>query len=143
MKENHAMASDDVVESADYVDDQESSRLTNDDKQWGMFSHLSALLASLAGVAFVGPLIIWLIKKDQSRFVDYHGKEALNFQLNMLGYSLILVAISVATCGVGLIVTGPLLGVLWIYGIIMPIIAGMDANKGGYYKYPAIIRLIK
>ena len=56
-----------------------------DDKQWGMFAHLSAIAGLMVGgLTFAGPLIIWLIKKDQSKFVDYHGKEALNFQLNVL-----------------------------------------------------------
>ncbi len=115
-----------------------------DDRQWGMFAHLSALLGLfLGGITFVGPLIIWLIKKDQSRFVDYHGKESLNFQLNIFLYSLILVAISFATCGIGMIVTIPLLGVLYVYGIVMPIIAGLAANNGDMYQYPLTFRIIK
>src|SRR5689334_2713589 len=98
--------------------------LTQEERQWGMFAHLSALAGLLVGgLTFIGPLIIWLIKKDESKFVDANGKESLNFQLNILIYSLILVAISFATCGFGLIVTGPLLGALAIYAIVMPIIA--------------------
>jgi uncharacterized Tic20 family protein len=118
--------------------------LDNEERQWGMFAHLSALAGLLVGgLTFIGPLVIWLIKKDESKFVDYHGKEALNFQLNILIYSLVLVAISVATCGVGLIVTGPLLAALGIYAIVMPIIAGMKANEGKLYEYPLTFRMIK
>jgi uncharacterized Tic20 family protein len=124
--------------------DERSLAVTADDRQWGMFAHLSALLGLfVGGMTFLGPLIVWLAKKDQSRFVDYHGKEALNFQLNILIYSLILVAASVVTCGVGLIVTIPLFMVLGVWGIVMPIIAGMKANQGERYEYPATFRIIK
>jgi uncharacterized Tic20 family protein len=118
--------------------------LTADDKQWGMFAHLAVFLGLVAaGLTFIGPLIVWLAKKDQSRFVDYHGKESLNFQLNVLIYSLILVAISLATCGFGVFVTAPLLGALFLFGIIMPILAGLAANRGEMYRYPLTFRMIK
>jgi uncharacterized Tic20 family protein len=113
---------------------------TAEDRQWAMFCHLSALLGLLvAGLTFIGPLVCWLVKKDQSKFVDYHGKESLNFQINILIYTLIAVAITVVTCGFGF----PLIFVPLLYGIIMPIIAGLKANEGNYYEYPATIRLIK
>jgi hypothetical protein len=114
--------------------------LTADDRQWAMFCHLSALLGLLVGgLTFVGPLVCWLMKKDQSKFVDYHGKEALNFQLNILVYTLIAFGITVATCGFAF----PVIFVPLIYGIVMPIIAGMKANEGKYYEYPATLRVIK
>jgi uncharacterized Tic20 family protein len=114
--------------------------LTADDRQWAMFCHLSALLGWLVGgLTFIGPLVCWLMKKDQSKFVDYHGKESLNFQLNILVYTLIAFAITVATCGFGF----PVIFVPLIYGIVMPIIAGLKANEGKYYEYPGTIRVIK
>jgi uncharacterized Tic20 family protein len=127
------------------LEDRPPAVLTQEDRQWAMFAHLSALAGLLVGGMgnFIGPLIIWLIKKDESRFVDEHGKESLNFQLNILIYSLILVAVSVATCGVALFVTGPLLGALMIYAIVMPIIAAIKANEGKPYEYPLTFRLIK
>jgi uncharacterized Tic20 family protein len=113
-----------------------------------MFAHLSALLGMLVGgLSFLGPLIIWLMKKDESKFVDYHGKEALNFQLNVLVYGLIALAVGTVvgtvTCGIGFFLLIPLLGGVGIYGIIMPILAGMKANEGKYYEYPATVRVIK
>jgi uncharacterized Tic20 family protein len=118
--------------------------LTAEDRQWGLFAHLSALLGLLVGgLTFIGPLIVWLVKKDESKFVDYHGKESLNFQLNILIYTLILVAATVGTCGIGLIVTAPLLGALAVYAIVMPIIAGLKANEGKLYEYPLTFRMIK
>jgi uncharacterized Tic20 family protein len=136
----HEDAPPEEYSPADVSPTDEPLSTSADDRQWGMFAHLSALLGLLAGtLTFIGPLIVWLIKKDQSKFVDYHGKEALNFQINILIYSLIGWVIAVVTCFFGIPV--PLL--VLIYGIVMPIIAGMAANRGEMYKYPAIFRLIK
>lgn len=111
-----------------------------DDKQWGMFAHLSAIAGLMVGgFTIAGPLIIWLIKKDQSKFVDYHGKEAVNFQLNVLIYYLVSLIITFATCGIAFPL--PLLVMVW--GIVMPIIAGLAANKGELYRYPFTFRMIK
>jgi uncharacterized Tic20 family protein len=118
--------------------------LTAEERQWAMFAHLSALVGLLVGgLTFLGPLIVWLIKKDESKFVDYHGKEALNFQLNILIYNLICVGIGIATCTIGFVVTGPLMGVIFVLAIVMPIIAGLKANEGKLYEYPLTFRLIK
>jgi uncharacterized Tic20 family protein len=129
-----------------------------------MFAHLSALLGLLVGgLTFIGPLIVWLIKKDQSKFVDAHGKEALNFQLNILVYYLISIPIGIFTCAVGVALTVywqpgvatelariftcgvgfVLTAAVIVYGIVMPIIAGLKANYGEYYQYPLTIRVIK
>jgi uncharacterized Tic20 family protein len=113
---------------------------TPEERTWGMLAHLSAILATaLSAMGFIGPLIVWLIKKDQSKFVDYHGKEALNFQLNLLIYMLIAVGIAFATCGIGI----PLPAAVGIYGVVMCIIAGLKANNGELYRYPFTFRLIK
>ena len=109
--------------------------LSADDKQWGMFCHMSALAGLvIGGLFFVGPLICWLIKKDTSKFVDYHGKESLNFQITLFIVSMI--------CFVT-IVGWLLIPIVAIIAIIMPIIAGLKANEGELYQYPYILRLIK
>jgi uncharacterized Tic20 family protein len=103
-------------------------RLTDDDKQWGMICHI-------AGVAgFIGPLICWMVKKDTSEYVDYHGKEALNFHLNIL----ILILICMVT-----IVGAVVVPFVSVGSIIMSIMAGMKAQEGEYYKYPYIYRIIQ
>ncbi len=105
-----------------------------------MYCHLSALLGLLVGgVTFIGPLLCWLVKKDTSKFVDYHGKESLNFQLNILIYYVIAVAITIASCGFAF----PLIFVPVVYGVVMPVIAGLKANEGNFYEYPATFRMIK
>lgn len=116
------------------------TNLNAEEKQWGMLCHLASYLGLLVGgFTFIGPLACWLIKKDTSRFVDYHGKESLNFHLNILIYVLITIPIGLATCGFGFILTG----LVALYGLIMPAIAATRASNGELYLYPLTIRMIK
>ncbi len=111
---------------------------TPEERQWALLAHLSGLIASmLGGLAFVGPLIVWLIKKDQSAFIADQAKEALNFQIAVTIALLVSFAIAAATC-VGIV----LLPVVGIGSLVFAIIAAMEANKGVAYRYPYTIRLI-
>jgi uncharacterized Tic20 family protein len=122
--------------------------LSAEERQWGMLAHLSSLGGLIAGgLFFLGPLVVWLIKKDQMRFVDDQGKESLNFQLNvfLLGLALGFLAIPLAilTFGFGMFLLFPL-GLAWAaLAIIMPIVAAVKANAGEAYRYPYVLRLIK
>jgi uncharacterized protein len=107
---------------------------TQDERTWGLLAHLSSLIAWLIGLPFIGPLIVWVIKKDESPFVGDQAKEALNFQIAVLIASLICTI----TC-VGLII----LPVIVVGDIVFTVMAAMEANKGVYYRYPYTIRLIK
>ena len=109
--------------------------ISMDDRTWGMMAHLSALVASalLGGMGFVGPLVIWLMKKEESAFVADQAKEALNFQLSAL--------IAALVCLVTLIGI-PLIFVVAIASIIYSIIGGIEANKGVLYRYPYTFRMI-
>ncbi len=106
-----------------------------------------AMLAHLLGAlfGFVGPLIIWLVKKDESRFVDDQGKEALNFQLTLLiAYlvsAILYVVISFVTCGIGSFLPLPL--IVTIFQLVFGIIGSVKANNGEYYRYPCNIRMIQ
>jgi|SRR3954447_5717970 uncharacterized Tic20 family protein len=107
---------------------------TPDERNWGMLAHLSCLIAIwLGGLTFLGPLVVWLIKKDQSPFVADQAKEALNFQLAVF----IVTMICTITC-VGLI----LVPVIIVGDIVFSVLAGIEANKGIYYRYPYTFRLI-
>jgi uncharacterized protein len=101
---------------------------TQEDRTWALLAHLSPIL-----VGFIGPLVIWLIYKDKSPFVNDQAKEALNFQLAVM----IAAFVCTATC-IGAI----LLPVVVIGALVYSIIAGMEANKGIYYRYPYTIRMI-
>jgi uncharacterized Tic20 family protein len=106
--------------------------ITSDDRTMALLAHLLAIF-----VGFFGPLIIWLIKKDQSPFVDEHGKEALNFQISMFIYW--IVAFISLLVLIGLV----LIPILFLMQIILPIMAAVAANRGDSYRYPLTIRLIR
>jgi uncharacterized Tic20 family protein len=103
---------------------------TSDDRTMGMLCHL---LGAFTG--FLGPLIIWLIKKDQSRFVDDQGKEALNFQITMLIGHVIGAATACFTFGLVSVA-------VVIIGLVFSILGALEANKGVRYRYPINIRMI-
>ena len=105
---------------------------------WGMLCHLTAFSGFLIPFGnVIGPLIIWLIKKDQMPFVDDQGKESLNFQITMLIAYIISGILMLVLIGFLLIV------VVGIFDIVMLIIASIKASEGVQYRYPYTIRLIK
>jgi uncharacterized protein len=110
---------------------------SSDERMWGMLAHLASLLGFIPMGNFVGPLVVWLIKKDQMPFVDDQGKESLNFQITILLAAAIVAALFCTPIGIML---APLLAA---YTVIMVIIAAVNANKGIPYRYPFTLRLIR
>ena len=107
-------------------------------RTWCVLCHASALL----GLFFhfpghiVGPLVVWLLKRGDSREIDAHGKEALNFQLSMLIYEAVAVVLCIILIGI------PILFLLHFLNIIFVIVASIQASEGKLYRYPLAIRLI-
>lgn len=123
---------------------------TADDRQWALFAHLGGLIAtaiSATAFGFAAPLIIWLLKKEQSRFVEDQAKEALNFQLTVLLSNLVVASVGSViifmTCGIGWLIVLPALGLIWVFGIVMPVIAAGKVSDGIVYRYPLTMRLVK
>jgi uncharacterized Tic20 family protein len=113
---------------------------SSDDRLWAMLAHLLTLTGYLVPLGnIIAPLIIWVVKKDQSPYVDYHGKESLNFQISILIYLLVSIPIAIFTCGVGIVLTIAIA----IFDLVMVIIAGIKANGGERYRYPLTLRLIQ
>jgi len=116
-----------------------ASTPTQDERNWGLIAHLSAfagLVAPFAGNV-IGPLVVWLVKREQSAFVEAQAKESLNFNITVL--------IGYAVCALFIIVfIGFLLmGALFIYWLVMTIMAAVKAGEGLPYRYPFAIRLVK
>lgn len=102
---------------------------TNDEKTLALLAHVLTFI-----FPFLAPLIIYLVKKDESTFVAYHAKESLNFQI-----TLIIICILLFITVIGILV-------LWIVGLVgavLVIVATVRAGEGRLYKYPFSIRLIK
>jgi uncharacterized Tic20 family protein len=115
-----------------------------DARTWGMLCHLGAL-AGLVGIPFgniVGPLVVWLIKRNESAFVDDQGKESLNFQISVTIYTLPLmvlgIILTIVFCiGIILIIAAAGIG---IAALVFTILAAVKASNGEAYRYPCTIR---
>jgi len=106
--------------------------ITQDERNIAMLSHVLAFFTS-----FIGPLVIYLVKKDESKFISDHAKESLNFQITLiLGY-IIGVILSLILIGIVILLA---LGVL---NIVFIILASIKAAEGKPYLFPFNIRFIK
>lgn len=107
---------------------------SSDDRILGLLAHL---LAIVPGIGIFGPLVIYLIKKGQSSFVEENAKESLNFQLTMI-IACIVSGILVVV-GIGIV----MLIVLGVLEVVLVIIATIRASENKIYRYPFNLRLIK
>ena len=109
-----------------------------EERHWAMLSHLGTFSAFLIPFGnIIVPLVIWQVKKEESAFTVDHSKESLNFQISLMIYY-------IAATLLILILIGFLLFIgLFIFNIIIVIMAGVKASEGKYYQYPLTIRFIK
>lgn len=105
---------------------------SQDEKNLALLSHIGTLFGS-----FVVPLVIYLVKKDESEFVTTHAKESLNFQISLFLYMLGSMILMLIFIGI-ILVLG--LAILSLIGVIM---ASIAASNGQHYKYPLTIRFLK
>jgi uncharacterized protein len=115
------------------------------DNTWPMLCHLSSLTGYLGnGVgSFVGPLIVWIYKKDTMPDVNAHGKEALNFNISMLIYGVCLGVFTFLTLGLGALIAVPLVLAMVVFHIVCTVMATLKASNGEFFRYPLSIRLFK
>ncbi|WP_202973475.1 DUF4870 domain-containing protein [Abditibacterium utsteinense] len=115
---------------------------SSEEKNWAMGCHLSSLCGFL-GVPFgniLGPLVIWLIKKDSSAFINEHGRESLNFHISLWIYGLVSGLLFFTVILIPLMFL--LWGAIYIGGVVYSVIAGVKAANGEHYRYPLTLRLI-
>lgn len=117
---------------------EENKLLTESERNWAMFCHLSAF----AGFFFpfggiIGPLIFWLSRKDDSVWVNINGKAALNFNLSMLLYMILAVPLVIILIGIPIVIA------LGILKIVCVTIASIKAGRGELFRYPLAIPFIQ
>jgi len=115
----------------------EGHAVTKESKNVATLCHLvsfSGYVIPLGGV--LGPLIVWLLKRKESDFVDFHGKESVNFQISILIYTIVSVLLIFLAIGFFL------LGALAIFNLVGVILASIRANDGDLYRYPLCIRIL-
>lgn len=113
------------------------TEVSKDDKNLAMLSHLLTLSGYIIPLGnIIGPLIIFLTKKDQSPFIRLHAVEALNFQISLTIYAIVSAVLIFVFIGF------LLLPAIAIVGIVFAIIAAISASEGKTYRYPLTIRLV-
>lgn len=112
---------------------------TEKERTWGMLAHLSALAFFVMppiGIV-LGPLAVWLLRRDQSPYVEAHAREALNFNITvLLGWVACLLLL--------LVFIGVLLGAaLFVTWLVLILVAAIKASEGASYHYPFALRFVK
>jgi uncharacterized protein len=103
----------------------------DEEKLWAVAAHLGPLL-----LGFLAPLVVWLVFKDRSQYLDRTGKEALNMQISYMLYGLVA-GISIILL-VGLLLL-PAVGLAWL---VLMIVATVKVANHEEFRYPAIIRFV-
>ncbi len=103
-----------------------------------MLCHLSAFAGFIFPLGnILGPLLIWLLSGKEHPFIDYHGKESLNFQISVIIFAIICIPLIFVIIGIFLLIA------LFIYTLIAVIVASVRAANGEYFRYPITFRFIK
>ena len=112
--------------------------VTGEDRLWGALAHFSALAMYVTGVGhIVGPMIIWLWKRDTNAFVANEAKEAMNFNISITIYMAVAAVLVLALIGI------PLLILIHAFQVICIIIGGLKGSDGIAFRYPLNLRLVK
>ena len=128
-----------TIKTGPYDSDFDGLGPDKDERTWAMIAHLSAfatfVLPSFGQI--VGPLVVWLVKRDTSPFVADQAKEALNFQITAT------IAFVVAGVLIFVLIGIPLLLLLGLAWLVLTVVAGVRANEGVRYRYPLTVRFVK
>lgn len=118
-------------------------------RNWALLCHLAALLGWV-GIPLgniLGPLVVWLLKKNEFELVDDQGKEALNFQISLTLYGLLIVlAVIVSFVSSLFVLLVPLLALLVVLALlnfVLLIVAAVRVSNGERHRYPFVIQFIK
>src|SRR5262249_12875766 len=113
-------------------------RGASDDRTWALLSYVLAFVASI-----VAPLVIYLVKMNESRYVRFHAAQALNLGITALIYSvaifILVIPIAVVTHGIGILLIIPAFLLLGIAHLVYLILGAVRANQGQLYRAPAVI----
>jgi len=120
--------------------------LESDARLWAMLINLAAVAgAVLSGgmLGLVAVLVIWLVYRERSALIDFHGKQQLNLAITVVLAGIVTFIGALVTFGIGLVVLLPLAIAYGIYVVVISIIAGVAANRGEYYRIPLVIPFVK
>lgn len=118
-----------------------------DRKNWAMAAHLSALVGFVGIPSLVGPLVVWLAKKDSDSYIAAHSVHALNFNISVLIYTIVgsiaLGVIGLLTLGIGFLLAIPVVIIALVVWVVLVIQGGLAASRGEQFRYPLTIDFVK
>ena len=113
----------------------ETITVTGEARNWATLSHLSAFVAFFGVPSLIGPLVMWLLRRDDP-YAEFHAKEALNFNISFLLYGIAAGILILALVGLLLL---PIVLVTWF---VLVIRGAIKASSGEYYRYPMTLRFV-
>jgi uncharacterized Tic20 family protein len=127
------------LSAAKSAQEQIGHRTDADERLWGMLAHLLALASCiLAGLSFIGPLVVYILKHRQSPFIAHHAREALNFHLSLLVYTATTVALAWLISDYLAILT---VGVA-VFGVAATARNALLAHRGEWVRYPLSLKFL-
>lgn len=107
--------------------------LTDSERNFSIFMHLSPLAGLVIWPFYFAPLVMWLMRKDDSVFNEDHGREVMNFLISFVLIHVILIATLIGAI---------LIPVVWIVALVNMIRGAVAAGNSEYFRYPMTWRFI-
>ena len=106
-----------------------------EEQTWGCAAHWSAFVGAFVALAFLGPLLVMLLKGNESAHVRRQAVESLNFQLSILIYGVVSAVLVLVVIGILMLLA---VGILWL---VCTVLASVKSSQGEEYRYPLTIRM--
>jgi uncharacterized Tic20 family protein len=119
-----------------------SMAYSNEERLWGAAAHLGSLVAAWFALGVIGPLVVLLLKGNESAFVRRHAVESLNFQISLLIYIAVAGVAAIFTLGLALLVIIPAAAVVAVFALIAIIRGTLAGHRGQEFRYPLCMRLV-
>jgi uncharacterized protein len=115
---------------------------SNEERLWGAAAHVGSLVAAWFALGVLGPLVVLILKGNESAFVRRHAVESLNFQISLLIYLLVAGVAAIFTLGLALVVILPVALVIGVLALIAIIRGTLAGHRGEEFRYPLCIRVV-
>jgi uncharacterized protein len=116
---------------------------SNEERLWGAAAHVGSLVAAWFALGVIGPLVVLVLKGNESAFVRRHAVESLNFQISLLVYLTVAGIAAIFTLGLALLVILPVALVVGALALIAIIKGTLAGHRGEEFRYPLCLRLVK
>jgi uncharacterized protein len=119
-----------------------SMAYSSSERLWGAAAHVGSLVAAWLALGVLGPLVVLILKGNESAFVRRHAVESLNFQISLLIYLVVAGVAAIFTLGLALLVIVPVALVIGVLALIAIIRGTLAGHRGEEFRYPLCIRVV-